>query len=97
MTVLEKEEELAFEVVWSDGGRGLQATAILAASNRTMQRDRESEATGLQALQEVWQRFASCEGMGRRLGRRRGAPLLPSDVSHWIILDRLMCHMMDDE
>nr|ABB47363.1 hypothetical protein LOC_Os10g22780 [Oryza sativa Japonica Group] len=45
-----------------------------------MQRDRESEATGLQALQEVWQRFASCEGMGRRLGRRRGAPLLPSDA-----------------
>ncbi|EEE50850.1 hypothetical protein OsJ_31289 [Oryza sativa Japonica Group] len=47
-----------------------------------MQRDRESEATGLQALQEVWQRFASCEGMGRRLGRRRGAPLLPSDCLH---------------
>lgn len=63
-TVLEKEEELAFEVVWSDGGRGLQATAILAASNQTMQRDRESEATGLQALQEVWRRSRHARGWG---------------------------------
>lgn len=63
-TVLEKEEELAFEVVWSDGGRGLQATAILAASNQTMQRDRESEATGLQALQEVWWRSRRARGWG---------------------------------
>lgn len=63
-TVLEKEEELAFEVVWSDGGRRLQATAILATSNRTMQRDRESEATGLQALQEVWWRSRRARGWG---------------------------------